>query len=636
MQLCLFISLLIASTSVGYHFSAKQGLTSRLSPLQSPRDRNVRCFGKKDKDKAKYTTKKADPPSKAERQSRDDKFDAMTRKFMFTMTQCSKTVADGSKTVLKNINLCFFPGAKIGVVGSNGSGKSSMLKIMAGLDKSFTGTAVPMPSASVGYLPQEPQLIGETVIDNINLGVEKSQKLLDRFNELSLKCAEPLGDDEMAQVMAELDEVQTKIEAQDLWELDRFKQRAMDALRCPPGDAKVAVLSGGERRRVALARLLLENHDLLLLDEPTNHLDAESVAWLEKYLQDFKGTVVAITHYRYFLENSCSWILEMDRGEGIPYEGNYSGWLEAKRKRMEVEKRQDDRLKKTLASELEWVRSNPKARQTKSKARLMRYEELLDTPAREIAQSGSIYIPPGPRLGDVVIEAKGVSKAYGDRTLINDLSFSIPAGAIVGVVGPNGAGKSTLIKMIQGKIQPDSGSFTVGSTVKLAVVDQDRDEQLQAGTLSVYDEITGGEDFLSLGSAEINSRAYCSWFGFRGGDQQKRVNVLSGGERNRCQLAKVVRSGANVIALDEPTNDLDVDTIRSLEEALLDFAGCVIVVSHDRFFLDRICTHIMAYEGNGVVNFFVGNYQEYAAWKMANMEGVSEAKVTKFAKLANA
>lgn len=326
----------------------------------------------------------------------------------------------------------------------------------------------------------------------------------------------------------------------------------------------------------------------------------------------------------------------MDRGEGIPYEGNYSGWLEAKRKRMEDEKRQDDRLKKTLSSELEWVRSNPKARQTKSKARLMRYEELLGTPAREIAQSGSIYIPPGPRLGDVVIEAKGVSKAYGDRTLINDLSFSIPAGAIVGVVGPNGAGKSTLIKMIQGKIQPDSGSFTVGSTVKLAVVDQDRDEQLQAGTVSVYDEITGGEDFLSLGSAEINSRAYCSWFGFRGGDQQKRVNVLSGGERNRCQLAKVVRSGANVIALDEPTNDLDVDTIRSLEEALLDFAGCVIVVSHDRFFLDRICTHIMAYEGNGVVNFFVGNYQEYAAWKAENMGGAGDTKVAKFAKLANA
>ena len=589
-------------------------------------------FGKKDaKDKYKTQGQQAGP-TKSERQGQADRADALARSFMFTVQKLNKVLPDGKK-ILNNINLCFYPGAKIGVVGLNGSGKSSLLKIMAGVDKEFQGVAVPMPGASVGYLQQEPTLPGKTVIDNINLGVKASQDLLDRFTELSAQCAEPLSDQAMAKVMNELTEVQNKIDAGNLWEIDRVKQRAMDALRCPPPDADVAVLSGGEKRRVALAKLLLENHDLLLLDEPTNHLDAESVAWLEKYLSDFKGTVVAITHDRYFLENSCAWILELDRGEGIPFEGNYSGWLEKKAKRFEDEKKQDDRTKKTLQSELEWVRSNPKARQTKSKARLDRYEEMLNTPAREaLAQTASIYIPPGPRLGDVVIEAKKVTKAYGSKLLMKDLDFSIPQGAIVGVVGPNGAGKSTLIKMVLGKDVPDSGTFTVGETVKLAVVDQDRDSL--DGTRSVYDEITSGSDFLQLGSAEVSSRAYCSWFGFRGGDQQKKVALLSGGERNRCQLAKVVKSGANVLLLDEPTNDLDVDTIRSLEEALLDFAGCAIVVSHDRFFLDRICTHILAYEGNSVVRFFTGNYAEYEQWYRVT-NGAPVLKSVTYAPLAN-
>jgi ATP-binding cassette ChvD family protein len=512
--------------------------------------RHTHLRGKKDK-KFKAPSGQQSGPTKAEKQGQADRFDALTRQFMFTVKGLTKTLPDGSRTLLKNIHLCFYPGAKIGVVGLNGSGKSSLLKIMAGVDKEFTGEAVPMPGASIGYLPQEPTLEGKTVIDNINLGVKKSQDLLDRFTELSAKCAEPLSDDEMTKVMNELTEVQNKIDAGNLWEIDRVKQRAMDALRCPPPDAVVDILSGGEKRRVALARLLLENHDLLLLDEPTNHLDAESVAWLERYLQDFKGTVVGITHDRYFLENSCAWILEMDRGEGIPYEGNYSGWLEKKAKRMEDEKKQDDRTKKTLQSELEWVRSNPKARQTKSKARLDKYEEMLTTPAREaLAHTASIYIPPGPRLGDVVIEAKGVTKSYGDRCLFSDLTFSLPPGAIVGICGPNGAGKSTLVKMIMGKVKPDSGTFTVGDTCKIAVVDQDRDSL--DDSRSVFDEITSGSDFLQLGSAEVASRAYCSWFGFKGGDQQKKVSQLSGGERNRCQLAKVVKSGANVLLLDEP------------------------------------------------------------------------------------
>lgn len=530
-----------------------------------------------------------------------------------TLTKVNKVLPQG-KQILKNINLAFYPGAKIGVVGLNGSGKSSLLKIMAGADTQFDGGAVPMPGASVGYLAQEPTLEGKTVQDNIDLGCKKSQDVLDRFNDLSLKLGEDLSTDEMDKVTQELSDVQDKIEAANMWELDRMKERAMQALRCPPPDQDVSVLSGGEKRRVAIAKLLLENHDLLLLDEPTNHLDAESVAWLEKFLQDFKGTVVAITHDRYFLENSCSWILELDRGEGIPYEGNYSGWLEKKQRRLEQEKKDDEKLRKNIESELEWVRSTPKARQTKSKSRMTRYEELLNTPAREsVGRSSTIYIPPGPRLGDVIIEAKKVNKAFGSKVLMKDLDFDVPAGAIVGVVGPNGAGKSTLIKMITGKEVPDSGEFNVGQSVKLAVVDQDRDN-LDA-TQSVFDEITNGADEIELGYAQVNARAYCSWFGFKGADQQKKVEALSGGERNRCQLAKVVKSGANVLLLDEPTNDLDVETIRSLEEALLDWAGCAIVVSHDRFFLDRICTHILSYEGDSNIVFYTGNHEEYLAYK---------------------
>ena len=543
----------IVDVCVCFHGSAllssKQAAAGRCSSFgcSSPISRSTVLHGKKGGGKNKYAAPKGQQsgPSKSEKQGKADQFDAMTRKYMYTIQNLNKQLADGSRQILKNINLCFYPGAKIGVVGLNGSGKSSLMKIMAGLDTEFDGVAALQPGASVGYLPQEPDLEGKTVIDNINLGVAKSQALLDRFNELSVKCGEDLSPDEMQSVMDELTEVQNKIDAGNIWEIDRVKQRAMDALRCPPPDADCSVLSGGEKRRVALARLLLENHDLLLLDEPTNHLDAESVAWLEKFLSDFKGTVVAITHDRYFLENSCGWILELDRGEGIPHEGNYSGWLEKKQQRFEQEKKQDEKLKKNIESELEWVRSNPKARQTKSKSRMNRYEEMITTPAREgLAHSTTIYIPPGPRLGDVVIEAKKVTKAYGDKLLMKDLDFEIPAGAIVGVVGPNGAGKSTLIKMIQGKVQPDGGEFNVGNTVQLAIVDQDRDSLGE--NESVYDEITGGSDQLTLGAAEVNARAYCSWFGFKGGDQQKKVKTLSGGERNRCQLAKVVKSGANV------------------------------------------------------------------------------------------
>eukprot|EP00981_Chlorochromonas_danica_P011991 scaffold4368_cov180-Ochromonas_danica.AAC.4 len=561
------------------------------------------------KDKNKYKSTGQDPgPSKSERVSAQDKFNAVVRKFMFTIQDLNKVLPDGSRTILKNINLCFYPGAKIGVVGSNGSGKSSLLKIMAGVDKQFDGVAVPMPGASIGYLPQEPVLEGETVQENIDLGVLKGQEILNHYTELSHRLAEPLSDEEMSRLSDELEAVQAKIDAGDLWELDRVKARAMEALRCPPGDAKVSVLSGGERRRVALARLLLENHDLLLLDEPTNHLDAESVGWLERYLQEFKGTVVAITHDRYFLENSCQWILELDRGQGIPYEGNYSGWLEKKRQRMVDEKKADSRLQKTLEHELEWIRSNPTARQTKAKARLTRYEELLNTPAREVASSGSIYIPPGSRLGEVVIEAEGLVKGFGDRNLLNDVSFTIPAGAIVGIVGPNGAGKSTLLRMIQGLEKPDQGSLRLGNTVQIASVSQDRSEQLSS-SLSVFDEISQGQDFITLGGIDVNSRVYCSWFGFKGGDQQKKVSVLSGGERSRCQMAKIVRSGANVLMLDEPS--------------------CVLVVSHDRYFLDRVCSHILAFEGDGKVCFYTGNYQDYATWRDGQLAAQGKPSASK-------
>ena len=483
---------------------------------------------------------------------------------------------------------------------------------MAGVDSEFDGTVKPLAGASIGYLPQEPKLEGATVGESIEGGVAAGRAELERFEALSAKLSEPLDDDEMNAAMEELAAVQERIEANNLWELDRIVERASLALRCPPADAKVDVLSGGEVRRVALAKLLLESHDMLLLDEPTNHLDAQSVAWLQTYLADFKGTVVAITHDRYFLEETCAWILELERGEGKPYEGNYSGWLARKAQLLGQQKRQDDALAKTLQSELEWVRSNPKARQTKSKARLSRYDELMSTPAREaLAHSATIYVPPGPRLGSQVIEASHVRKSFGDRLLMDDLSFSLPPGGILGVIGPNGAGKSTLIKMLKGEEKADSGELVVGESVKLVTIDQTREGLTDE--LSVFEEVTGGTDEIELGSASVASRAYVSWFGFKSGDQQKRVGSLSGGERNRVQLAKLLRSGGNVLLMDEPTNDLDVDTMRSLEEALLDFGGCVVVVSHDRYFLDRLCTHILAAEGEGQWVWHEGNYEEYEA-----------------------
>lgn len=575
---------------------------------------------------------KSQPKSQPTKKQQQQQMDSVARQYMFTMQRLTRTLPDGQRKILNNINLAFFPGAKIGIVGLNGAGKSTLLKIMAGVEKEFEGVAVPMPGASIGYLPQEPQLPGETVIDNVNLGVEKAQKVLDEFNEVSAKLAEPMGDDEMTKLMDKMSTLQDKIDAADLWELDRFKSQAMQSLRCPPEDAKVEVLSGGEKRRVALTKLILENHDMILLDEPTNHLDAESVGWLETYLNNFKGTVVAITHDRYFLENSVQWILELDRGEGIPFEGHYSQWLETKAARLASEQKQDDRLKKTLENELEWVRQAPKARGTKSKARLKSYEEMAGREPREVERSATIYIPPGPRLGDVVIEAKNVNKAFGDKLLMKDMSFSIPRGAIVGVIGPNGAGKTTLMKMIMGQEKPDSGEFVVGDTVELACVDQSR-EGLDAKK-SVFEEMTGGADELQLGPVKIMSRAYCSWFGFRSTDQQKKVDVLSGGERNRVQLGKVLQSGANVIILDEPTNDLDVNTIRSLEEALLDFVGCALVVSHDRYFLDRTATHILAFEGDSVVRLFPGNYQEYDEYRKNELGLTDGPKPIKFAKVA--
>ena len=485
-----------------------------------------------------------------------NRLDESTKQFMFTILGLSKTLPDGSRQLLKDINLCFYPGAKIGLVGLNGAGKSTLMKIMAGVDTEFDGTVKPLAGKSVGYLPQEPELEGETVGESIAKGVAAGQAEIDRFNELSAKMCEPLDDDEMEKCMNELAAVQEKIDAGNLWELDRIVERASLALRCPPNDAKVDVLSGGEKRRVALARLLLENHDMLLLDEPTNHLDAQSVAWLQTYLADFQGTVLAITHDRYFLEETCKWILELERGEGKPFEGNYSGWLAKKAELMKQAKKKDDALQKTLENELEWVRSNAKAKQTKSKARLARYEELLNTPAREaLAHSATIYVPPGPRLGQKVIEAKGLRKGFGERVLINDLTFTLPPGGIVGVIGPNGAGKTTLIKMLKGEELPDAGELSLGDSVKLISIEQTREGLTDAN--SVFEEVTGAVDELELGTATVSSRAYCSWFGFKGGDQQKRVANLSGGERNRVQLAKLLRAGGNVLLMDEPTNGAD-------------------------------------------------------------------------------
>jgi sulfate-transporting ATPase len=529
--------------------------------------------------------------------------------YIYVMTGLSKTFT-GGREILKNINLSFFPGAKIGVLGTNGAGKSTLLKIMAGIDKQFVGEAWAAEGVKVGYLPQEPELeAGKTVYDLVMEGMSETKAILDRFNEVSAKFAEEMTDEEMNSLLAEQAELQEKIDAANAWDLDRHIEIAMDALRLPPSDADVGPLSGGEKRRVALCRLLLSAPDLLLLDEPTNHLDAESVAWLQRFLHDFPGTVVTVTHDRYFLDEVAGWILELDRGQGIPYEGNYSGWLEQKQKRLQQEGRQDVARQRSLANELEWVRASPRGRQAKSKARLTAYEDLLKQSQEKTIDNAKIVIPPGPRLGDLVIESLNLVKGYSDKLLVDDLSFKLPPGGIVGVIGPNGAGKTTLFRMITGQDSPDGGSINVGETVKLGYVDQSRDDLNPNST--VWEEISDGLEEIELGKRKMQSRAYCGMFNFRGADQQKKVGQLSGGERNRVHLAKMLKSGANLILLDEPTNDLDVDTLRALEEALLDFAGCAVVISHDRWFLDKIATHILAFEGDSSIQWFEGNYQAY-------------------------
>jgi len=529
--------------------------------------------------------------------------------YIFQMEHCSKTYP-GGKQVLNDIHLSFFPDAKIGIVGPNGAGKSTLLRIMAGIDKEFTGEARIAEGARVGYLPQEPELDPDKdVLGNVMEGVSQTQALLDRFNAVSARFAEPLGDDEMNAVIAEQAEIQEKIEAADAWDLESKVEMAMDALRCPAGDADVSNLSGGERRRVALCRLLLEAPDLLLLDEPTNHLDAESVAWLEHYLTAYSGAVILVTHDRYFLDNVTGWILELDRGHGIPWKGNYSSWLEQKDERLAREGKHEASRRKALTEELEWIRSSPKARQAKSKARIKAYDELLNQAQTERSGEAQIVIPPGPRLGATVLEADHLNKGFGDRLLIEDLSFNLPPGGIIGVIGPNGAGKSTLFNMITGKERPDGGSLRLGETVRLGYVDQSRDALKAEAT--VWEEISDGLDVIELGPRKMNSRAYVAQFNFKGGDQQKKVGQLSGGERNRVHLAKMLKSGANLLLLDEPTNDLDVETLRALEEALSEFAGCAVIISHDRWFLDRIATHMLAFEGNSHVEWFEGNYQDY-------------------------
>ena len=529
--------------------------------------------------------------------------------YVYVMKDLSKTYP-GGKTVLKNVWLSFLPGAKIGVLGGNGAGKSTLMKIMAGLDTEFNGEAWAADGVKVGYLPQEPPLDPKLdVLGNVMLGVGDVKALLDEFEEVSAKFGEEMTDDEMDALIARQAELQEQIDAKDAWDIQRHVEIAMDALRCPPGDSEVTTLSGGERRRVALCRLLLEKPDMLLLDEPTNHLDAESIAWLERFLEKYEGTVVAVTHDRYFLDNVAGWILEMDRGQCLPFEGNYSGWMEAKRKRQEIEKNQEESRQKAIERELEWIRASPRARQSKSKARIAAFDDLVAKQGeREIGRS-TIVIPPGPRLGGLVVEAKGVTKAFGDRLLIDNLSFNLPPGGICGIIGPNGAGKTTLFKMITGKEKPDSGEVRVGDTVVMGYVDQSRDALDPNKT--VWEEVSGGHELLTIGKREIQSRAYLGSFNFRGADQQKKVGQLSGGERNRVHLAKMLKSQSNFLLLDEPTNDLDVDTLRALEEALLDFAGSVMVISHDRYFLDRISTHIMAFEGDSHVEWFEGNYQDY-------------------------
>ena len=529
--------------------------------------------------------------------------------YVFVMQNLTK-VFPGGKELFKGITLSFLPGAKIGVLGVNGAGKSTLLKIMAGVDKEFNGEAWAAEGVKVGYLEQEPKLDPtKNVMENIMDGLGETRDLLKRFEEVSMKFAEPMSDDEMNALIEEQAELQEKIDACNGWDLERTIEIAMDALRCPPADADVTKLSGGEKRRVALCRLLLQKPDMLLLDEPTNHLDAESVAWLEKHLQEYKGTVVMVTHDRYFLDNVTGWILELDRGQGIPYEGNYSSWLEQKQKRLAQEAREENARQKTLANELEWIQKNPKARQAKSKARIKAYDELLNAATKDKITQAYINIPMNERLGDLVIEAENITKAYGDKVLIDNLSFKIPKGAIVGIIGPNGAGKTTLFRMITGQEKPDSGTIRIGESVDLGYVDQSRDELNPDKT--VWEEISDGLDMMELGKKTIPSRAYVGQFNFKGGDQQKKVGQLSGGERNRVHMAKMLKKGANVILLDEPTNDLDVDTLRSLEEGIMAYPGCVLVTSHDRWFLDRLATHILAYEGDGHVEWFEGNFDDY-------------------------
>ncbi len=529
--------------------------------------------------------------------------------YIYTMNRVSKVVPP-KRTILRDISLSFFPGAKIGVLGLNGAGKSTLLRIMGGIDTNFEGEARPQPGIKVGYLPQEPQLdASKTVREETVLGLGEAFAQLTRFNEISEQFAEPMSDDEMTALLAEQAKLQDAIDSAGGWEIERKLEIAADALRLPPWDARIDKLSGGEKRRVALCKLLLSAPDMLLLDEPTNHLDAESIAWLERYLEEYPSTVIAVTHDRYFLDNVAQWILELDRGHGIPWQGNYSSWLEQKEKRLALEEREREALRKTLARELEWVRQNPKARQAKSKARLARYEELASKEFQERNETNEIYIPPGERLGDLVIEAKNLRKAYGDRLLIDNLSFSLPKGGIVGIIGPNGAGKTTLFRMLTGGEAPDAGEIRLGPSVKLAYVDQSRHSL--DDRKSVFDEISGGQDIIRVGNYETAARGYVGRFNFRGTQQQQLIGELSGGERNRVHLAKVLRSGGNVLLLDEPTNDLDIETLRALEEALLNFPGCAVVISHDRWFLDRIATHILAFEGDSQVVYFEGNYQEY-------------------------
>ncbi len=560
----------------------------------------------------------------------------MSQDIIYTMKGVSKVVPPNNRYILKNIYLSYFYGAKIGVLGLNGSGKSTLLKIMAGVDKDFLGEAFPARDFKVGYLPQEPQLDPKkTVRENIEDAVRETKDLLDAYNAISAKFAEEMTPEEMEKLIEKQGQIQEQIEARDAWELDRKLDIAMQALNCPPSDADVTKLSGGEKRRVALCRLLLSSPDILLLDEPTNHLDAESVAWLERYLKDFPGTVIAVTHDRYFLDNVAGWILELDRGEGIPWKGNYTSWLEQKEARQIQEEKAEAKRSRTMERELEWVRMAPRARQAKSKARLTNYENLLKEATAEKIQDLQIFIPPGPRLGEIVVESKDVKKAYGDRLLVENLNFSIPRGGILGIIGPNGAGKTTLFRMITGQEKPDSGTFKVGETVKIGYVDQSRDQVLDSKK-TVWEEISGGSENMLVGNREMNSRAYVSRFNFAGADQQKRVGDLSGGERNRVQLAKILQTGSNLLLLDEPTNDLDVNTMRALEDALLEFGGSVVVISHDRWFLDRICTHILAFEGDSQVTFTVGNFSDYEQDRIKRLGEVgSQPKAFKYKKITH-